>query len=53
MDKADAYNAHIQNYEIGERVAQLIIIPYPTIELEEVTELNLTDRGQGGFGSTN
>ena len=40
-------------YEIGERVGQLIIIPYPEIEFEEVEELSNTERGEGGFGSTN
>lgn len=39
-------------YEPGERVGQMIIIPYPQIELEEVQELSSTDRGAGGFGST-
>jgi dUTPase len=29
-----------------------MIIPYPTIYLEEVDELSSTDRGEGGFGST-
>ena len=40
-------------YEIGDRVVQLLIIPYPQIELEEVEELSETERGNGGFGSTN
>jgi dUTP pyrophosphatase len=39
-------------YMIGDRVAQIIIIPYPPIEFEEVEELNNTERGEGGFGST-
>lgn len=39
-------------YSPGERVAQLIIIPYPQIEFTEVEELSSTDRGSGGFGST-
>lgn len=39
-------------YEIGDRVAQLIILPYPKIKLVEVNELTETDRGTGGFGST-
>ncbi len=39
-------------YEVGDRVAQIIIIPYPPIEFEEVEELNNTERGEGGFGST-
>lgn len=39
-------------YEVGERVGQLIIIPYPSIEFEEVEELTETERGQGSYGST-
>ncbi len=42
----------LHKYEIGERGAQIIIIPHPTIEFEEVEELNNTERGEGGFGST-
>jgi dUTP pyrophosphatase len=36
----------------GEKIGQLIIIPYPKIELQEVTELSATERGDDGFGST-
>ena len=39
-------------YNVGDRVVQLIIIPHPTTEFEEVNELNNTERGAGGFGST-
>ena len=39
-------------YKVGDRICQLIIIPYPSIEFEEVNELNNTERGAGGFGST-
>lgn len=39
-------------YQVGERVAQLIIMPYPTINLVEVEELSETERGEGGHGST-
>lgn len=38
--------------EDGERIAQVIVIPYPTLEYEEVAELQDTERGAGGFGST-
>jgi dUTP pyrophosphatase len=40
------------SYAIGERVCQLMIIPHPTIEFNEVNELSNTERGEGGFGST-
>jgi dUTP pyrophosphatase len=40
------------SYKVGDRVVQIMIIPHPTIEFEEVNELNNTERGEGGFGST-
>jgi dUTP pyrophosphatase len=39
-------------YDIEERIGQLIIMPYPQVEFEEVEELSSTERGEGGFGST-
>lgn len=39
-------------YEAGDRIIQLMIIPYPKVILEEVDELSETERGTGGFGST-
>jgi len=39
-------------YEIGDRIAQMIIIPIPQVELEEAEGLSETDRGCGGYGST-
>ena len=38
--------------EDGERIAQAVVVPYPTINYEEVSELDDTERGAGGFGST-
>lgn len=37
----------------GDRVAQIIIIPIARPALEQVDELDATQRGEGGFGSTN
>lgn len=42
----------IQTIEPGERIAQLILMNYLPISFEEVENLNNTDRGSGGFGST-
>lgn len=42
----------MQLYEVGDRIAQIIIIPIPHIEFEEVEELSETERGVGGYGST-
>jgi dUTP pyrophosphatase len=39
-------------YEIGDRIGQLIILPYPQIEFQEVDDLGETERGDGGFGSS-
>lgn len=36
----------------GERISQLVIIPYLSVNFREVKNLNRTDRGDGGFGST-
>ena len=41
-----------EEYEIGDRIGQIIIMPYPQIEFNLVDELSTTDRGVGGFGST-
>ena len=38
--------------EHGERVAQLLIMPYVTADFIESDELSNTERGTGGFGST-
>ena len=39
-------------YNVGEKIGQLVIIPYPQIELELVKELSETERGANGYGST-
>lgn len=41
-----------QSFGDGERIAQLVIIPYLPVEFNEVDELGETLRGTGGFGST-
>ena len=40
------------NYEKGERIAQLVILPFLAAEFAEADALDETDRGAGGFGST-
>ena len=42
----------LEEYEIGDRIGQIIIMPYPQVEFNLVDELSTTDRGIGGFGST-
>jgi len=41
-----------QTVEPGERIAQLVIMPYLTAQFFETEELSETVRGEGGFGST-
>lgn len=50
----DAKTIHqlVKPYEIGQRVAQMIIMPYPHVDFVEVDELSESDRGEGGYGST-
>ena len=38
--------------EPGMRIAQLVILPVPSVELVEVDELPESERGAGGFGSS-
>jgi dUTP pyrophosphatase len=39
-------------YKVGERGAQIMILPYPQVYMTEVPELSNSERGTGGFGST-
>ena len=52
MMKYDINTRNLPVYTVGDRIAQIIILPYPQIELEEVGELSDSERGSGGFGST-
>jgi dUTP pyrophosphatase len=40
------------DYEIGDRVGQLMIVPYPKVIFKEVDILSPSERGDGSFGST-
>lgn len=39
-------------YKVGDRICQLIIMPYPEVEFGVVQELSETERGENGHGST-
>ena len=41
-----------QDYDVGDRIGQIIIMPYPQIKFIEADELSDSERGQGGFGSS-
>jgi dUTP pyrophosphatase len=52
FNKINQNSASENDYKVGDRIAQIMIIPYPPIEFVEVDELSNTERGEGGFGST-
>lgn len=39
-------------YKVGDRIGQMVVLPYPNVTIEEVDSLSDTDRGSNGFGST-
>lgn len=39
-------------YKVGDRIGQIIILPYPKISFKEVDKLSSTERADGGFGHT-
>ena len=41
-----------KEYEVGDRVGQLMLVPIPSIQFVEVANLPPSDRAFGGFGST-
>lgn len=46
------YNYNPTTYNRGDRVGQIIIVPYPKIEFVESEELSTSERGEGGYGSS-
>lgn len=46
------HSEDIQSVEPGERIAQLIVMPYVDVNFTEVDKLQYTERGNDGFGST-
>ena len=46
------HSGEARTVECGDRIAQLVIAPYLTAQFQAVEELDDTDRGAGGFGST-
>lgn len=50
--KAKFRKGGTRGYNVGDRIAQLIIIPYPEVTFVEVDVLSDSDRGEGGYGSS-
>jgi dUTP pyrophosphatase len=42
----------VKDFQIGDRIAQLVIMPIPEVAYTVVAELSNSDRGEGGFGHT-
>lgn len=42
----------VRTVKSGDRIAQLVVMPYLPVAFEEAPELSDTERGDGGFGST-
>ena len=50
---ANEYQLNACNwYNVGDKIGQIMILPYPTINFTQVDDLSGTERGSGGFGST-
>ena len=52
FNREDRFNSDKSIYAAGDRVGQIMIMPYPKISFLETDELSDSDRGEGGFGST-
>lgn len=45
-------NSSGKKYNVGDRIGQIIIMPFPVVNFKQVDELSNTERGNGGMGST-
>lgn len=52
VDLLNFWGREEQSYQVGDRIGQLIIMPYPQVSFTEVDNLPDSDRGSGGYGST-
>lgn len=50
--KVRFYKHGDEEYDIGDKIGQIMVIPYPKLNILEVNELSSTQRGEGGFGSS-
>lgn len=50
--KKSSENFPLKDYDVGDRIGQMMIIPIPFVDIMEVQELSETLRGEAGFGST-
>ncbi len=52
FDQTEGFCFGTRLYNVGDRIAQMIILPYPHIDFVEVDELSETERGNEGYGSS-
>ena len=52
MIKENAKKLQYAPYQVGDKIAQMVIFNYPTVKIKEVETLSETVRGTNGFGST-
>ena len=45
-------NLEFAPYEVGKKIGQMVVIPYPDVDIKLVETLSETSRGEDGFGST-
>lgn len=50
--KNRAKNLEFAPYKVGDRVGQMVFLPYPTVNIEVVDKLDDSIRGDGAFGSS-
>ena len=49
---ANSRPVNVGAYQPGDRIMQMVIIPYPQVQITISDELSNTERGEGGFGSS-
>lgn len=52
FDAQDHWAASRYGYLVGDRIGQLVIVPFVDVDWDESEELSQTQRGSGGYGST-
>jgi dUTP pyrophosphatase len=55
VDFVEPKTIYNEKFKVGDRVAQIVVLPIPSITFEEIKdaeELSVTERGENGFGST-
>lgn len=50
--KDEAAAMSLAPYNVGDRIAQMVVLPYPNVKIKVVEGLSSSERGEGGFGST-